>query len=72
DPPEAELSGKAVLMLSGAADPIVPAQNARALAGLLEAAGARVEHTVLPTGHGLTQTDVALAKGWLARQEGMR
>jgi phospholipase/carboxylesterase len=60
-----DLSGKGVLLLSGAADPIVPAENAGRLAAILKDAGASVEHRVLPTGHGLSQTDVTLAKAWL-------
>jgi phospholipase/carboxylesterase len=60
-----DLSGKGVLLLSGAADPIVPAENAGRLAAILKDAGASVEHRVLPTGHGLSQADVTLAKAWL-------
>lgn len=63
--PLADLSGKRVLILSGALDPIVPAENAARLAATLSAAGAQVEHKVLPAGHGLTQTDLGLAKAWL-------
>ena len=65
DPPAADLAGKPVLILSGAADPIVPAETARRLAALLAAAGADVEHRVLPAGHGLSQADVAGAKRWI-------
>jgi phospholipase/carboxylesterase len=65
DPPAADLTGKPVLILSGASDPIVPAENAKRLASLLQTAGATVEHRVLPTGHGLSQTDVALTKAWI-------
>src|SRR4051812_19776021 len=60
-----DLSGKGVLLLSGAADPIIPAENAKRLAGILKDAGAIVEHKVLPVGHGLSQADVTLAKAWL-------
>ena len=60
-----DLSGKGVLLLSGAADPIVPAENAGRLAAILKDAGASVEHKVLPVGHGLSQADVTLAKAWL-------
>jgi phospholipase/carboxylesterase len=60
-----DLSGKGVLLLSGAADPIVPAENAGRLAAILKDAGASVEHRVLPTGHGISQADVTLAKAWL-------
>ncbi|GGC92565.1 alpha/beta hydrolase [Chelatococcus reniformis] len=62
-----QLAGKPVLLLSGAADPIVPAGNAAALARRLAAAGAAVEQETLPVGHGLTQADVALAQAWLRR-----
>jgi phospholipase/carboxylesterase len=60
-----DLHGKGVLLLSGAADPIVPADNAARLAAILKDAGADVEHKVLPVGHGLSQADVTLAKAWL-------
>jgi phospholipase/carboxylesterase len=66
--PEAELEAKPVLILSGAMDPIVPAENAARLAQQLAAAGAGVTHEVLPAGHGLSQADVTLARGWLARR----
>lgn len=64
--PLADLSGKRVLILSGALDPIVPADNAARLAATLAAAGAQVEHKAVPSGHGLTQTDLGLAKAWLS------
>ncbi|OCC06362.1 hydrolase [Labrys sp. WJW] len=64
--PAANLEGKPVLMLSGAADPIVPAADAGTLAALLRERGAAVRHETLPTGHGLTQADVQQAKAWLA------
>jgi phospholipase/carboxylesterase len=64
-PPVADLSGKPVLILSGAADPIIPAENAGRLARQLTEAGAVVGHETLPTGHGLTQADAALAKRFL-------
>lgn len=63
-PPAASLSGKPVLILSGEADPIVPAENAARLAAVLQAGGASVEHKTLPAGHGLSQADITLAKAW--------
>jgi phospholipase/carboxylesterase len=60
-----DLRGKGVLLLSGAADPIVPADNAARLAAILKGAGATVDHRLLPVGHGLSQADVTLAKTWL-------
>jgi phospholipase/carboxylesterase len=67
DPPGTELSGTPVLILSGATDPIVPADNAARLAERLRDAGASVEHETLPAGHGLSQPDLAVAKAWLSR-----
>lgn len=63
--PQVELGGKPVLLLSGQADPIVPASNSAKLAALLSDAGARVDHKVLPAGHQLSQTDVTLARNWI-------
>ncbi|GGI22242.1 alpha/beta hydrolase [Bradyrhizobium guangdongense] len=65
DPPKAELGGKHVLLLSGQADPIVPASNSARLAALLSEAGAHVDHKVLPAGHQLSQADVTLARNWI-------
>jgi phospholipase/carboxylesterase len=65
-PPEADLAGKPVLILSGAMDPIVPAENAARLAQQLAAAGADVTHETLPAGHALSQADVRLAREWLS------
>ena len=66
-PPEADLRGVPVLILSGAADPIVPAENAGRLKELLASAGATVEHRTLPAAHGLSQSDVLITKEWFAR-----
>lgn len=65
DPPAGDLAGTSVLMLSGTADPIVPAVNSQALATKLLAAGAAVTHRALPVGHGLSQVDVSLARDWM-------
>lgn len=66
DPPEADLGGKRVLLLSGRHDPIVPADNAQRLAAMLSRAGGKIDHQILPAGHQLTQTDIALATTWMA------
>ncbi|MDH2384453.1 alpha/beta hydrolase [Bradyrhizobium sp. CER78] len=66
DPPDAQLDGKPVLVLSGQQDPIVPADNAAALAAMLSAAGAKVDHRILPVGHQLSQADIALGRTWIA------
>lgn len=67
DMPKANLSGKRVLMLSGSMDPIVPVDNVKSLATSLSAAGAEVQHEMLPTGHGLSQTDLNLLVNWFKR-----
>lgn len=66
DPPQADLTGKTILMLSGAVDPIVPAANSARLADILTRQGAHVRHQVLPVGHGLSQADLGLSQEWLA------
>src|SRR5262245_56882967 len=65
DPPAVELTGKSVLILTGASDQIVPLDNAKRLASLLSGAGAIVEHRVLPAGHVLTQADLVFTKDWI-------
>jgi phospholipase/carboxylesterase len=65
EPPLVDLAGRPILIVSGAADPIVPAAMSSQLAADLAGAGAAVTHRVLPGGHGLSQADVALAAGWL-------
>ena len=59
------LGRKPVLILSGRQDPIVPADNADALASMLSTAGAKVDHRILPAGHQLSQADVALSRTWV-------
>lgn len=65
DPPVVDLEGRPVLIMSGASDPIVPADNAARLAAILSKGGAIVRHETLPTGHGLSQADMAGAKAYL-------
>lgn len=64
--PPPGLAGTPVLLLSGTADPIVPAVNSEGLAARLRRAGAEVTYHPLPTGHGLSQMDLSLARSWLA------
>jgi phospholipase/carboxylesterase len=59
------LKAKPVLLLSGAADPMVrPAARTR-LAAVLREAGAAVVHETVDAGHNLTRPDLALAAHWL-------
>jgi phospholipase/carboxylesterase len=68
-PPAADLAGTPVLILSGMADPIVPAGNAARLAAMMSNAGAELTHRTLRAGHQLSQTDMRLAHDWLATLE---
>jgi phospholipase/carboxylesterase len=64
-----KLSGIPVQMLSGAADPIVPAANRDRLAQLLKTAGADLTYEVVPGGHQLSPQDLAAAARWLAARQ---
>jgi phospholipase/carboxylesterase len=68
EPPTPDLSGIPIPILSGLNDPVIPRLGAEKLAMALAAAGARIERVELPAGHGLTQTDVARAKAFFARE----
>jgi phospholipase/carboxylesterase len=68
-PPEANLAGRSLLLVSGQHDPIIPPANGERLAEMLTKAGADVTRRVLPVGHQLSQADVTLAREWLAREE---
>lgn len=63
-----DLGGVPVLILSGAADPLVAADRRAALADLLTRAGANVTAETLDAGHGLTPQDLAHASRWLAER----
>lgn len=63
--PQVDLRDKPVLIVSGKLDPIIPASNSAQLAALLANAGADVQHSVLPTGHQLSQTDLTVAREWV-------
>jgi phospholipase/carboxylesterase len=64
--PGAALAGKPVLILAGAADPLIPAARSQELASALGEAGAAVSLEILPAGHGLTQADLAITARFLA------
>jgi phospholipase/carboxylesterase len=63
--PVADLSGKSVLLLSGVMDPIASVDSTARLAAALGATGAEVVRRDLPTGHELSQADIAAARDWL-------
>ena len=59
------LSGAAVLILAGDADPYSSPQQVVELAEILAAGGAEVELVRQSTGHGLVQGDLDALAGWL-------
>lgn len=67
DPPSADLTGVPVLLVSGDVDPILPLENAKRLASMLDERGATLIHEVLHASHGLTQSDIALASDWISQ-----
>ena len=65
--PLPDLDGKPVLILAGAGDQMVPVEQAGLLAAYLGEAGADATYEVLPAGHNLSEQDLVLASGWLAK-----
>jgi phospholipase/carboxylesterase len=65
--PLPDLASLPVLMLTGRHDELIPPQQAGLLAALLGEAGADATFEMLEAGHGLTEEDLRLAAGWLAR-----
>jgi phospholipase/carboxylesterase len=61
-----DLSGMPVFLAAGRMDRMVPPDNARRLADLLDEAGADVDLRWRDTGHPLTYEEVREAKEWLA------
>jgi predicted esterase len=59
-------AGMPVFLSAGERDPIVPAENVRRLATLLEAGGAEVSMHWHRGGHELGRDDIDAAKSWLA------
>ena len=67
---EPQLEGKPVLLLSGKADPFMPAASRQRLAALLAESGAKLTHHTLDAGHNLTQNDLYFATEWLEQLNG--
>lgn len=65
EPPAADISGTAALLLNGRDDPWT--RNGPPLAEVLRAGGALVEAREVAADHGLTAADVSEAAGWLER-----
>jgi len=64
--PAADLTGRAVWIGAGDADPMTPGDHPERLASALRERGADVTLNVVASGHGLTMQDVEAARAWLA------
>jgi len=62
------LTGKRILLASGAHDPIVPVDHPPRLAALLEAGGATVLLHTAAAGHNLAPADIAVAQKFLVER----
>lgn len=65
-PPAADLGGKKILILRGAADKMIPAYSTDQLIEAMTDAGAQVEVREIAAGHGLSSQDREVASQWLA------
>lgn len=65
DDERVDLTGKRVLILGGERDPIAPPEQGAALAELLRARGATVQHELFPVGHALSKEMVETARRWV-------
>jgi phospholipase/carboxylesterase len=63
-----DLTGTSVLLMSGHHDQLVPAENSRRLARLLEEAGANVTVRFENAGHQLTEYTLEATRRWIADQ----
>jgi phospholipase/carboxylesterase len=66
----ADLTGSSLLVLNGEADPMAPLSSVNTLIIALRQNGANAEQVLRPGGHGIAQTDLAAAKGWLTNALG--
>ena len=69
DMPKTTLPGTPVMLLSGQVDPMIPLAEANRLVATLQSSGAKVTQHILPTGHGLTQTDLAHMTRYFSGEE---
>ena len=67
--PEAALNNVPILLQSGAQDSMIPKPDSDRLATWLRDNSAALTHHTLPTGHGLTQSDITHTTQFLALQE---
>ncbi len=66
--PSVDLNQKPILLLNGAQDQILPLAATNQLVSTLNISNAKLTHQILPSGHGLTQTDITLTTKFLKEQ----
>ena len=63
---DTDLSRSRVLVLNGDSDPFAPLASAQRVVASLAEHGAEVDHVVRAGGHGIDESDLRAALGWLA------
>ena len=66
--PSVDLNQKPILLLNGYQDQMIPMSATENLVSTLTKSHAKLTHEILPTGHGLTQTDVTQTTKFLKEQ----
>jgi phospholipase/carboxylesterase len=66
DIPAHDLGGRPILLLGGSHDPIIPAEDLPQVAQQLSKRGAHVTVKKVQASHGLVESDIVLARQWLA------
>jgi phospholipase/carboxylesterase len=66
--PNVDLNQKPILLLNGAQDQIITPAATNHLVNTLKNSNAKLTSEILPTGHGLSQTDITLTTKFLKEQ----
>ena len=66
--PEADLTQTPVLLLNGSQDQMISTSATEKLVGTLVKSNAKLVHEIIPTGHGLTQSDITHTINFLKEQ----
>lgn len=66
--PKVDLNQKPILLLNGAQDQMIPLTASNQLVDTLTNYNAKLTHEILPTGHGLIQTDITHTNNFLKVQ----
>ena len=72
NPPEANLTGKRILIVNGRYDTVIPKESTEKLRLSLEEAGGTVEVITLDAGHEIATDDIALASEWLTKDSELK